>query len=91
MTEPVQVSVQPTPNPNSAKFILDRPAVAEGEMKNYMSKDDAAGDPLGEALFAIEGVEIIFMMADFITINKAADADWANLIPPVEEAIRAHF
>lgn len=91
MTEPVQVNVQPTPNPNSAKFVLNRLSVAEGEMKNYMSKDDAAGDPLGEALFAIEGVESIFMMGDFITVNKADEADWADLIPPVEEAIRAHF
>ncbi|MFQ5893185.1 MAG: NifU N-terminal domain-containing protein [Nitrospinota bacterium] len=90
MTEPVQVSVQPTPNPNSAKFVLDRP-VSGGEMRSYMRKEEAAGDPLGEAIFAIEGVETVFMMADFITVNKASEADWADLAPRVEEAIRAHL
>ncbi len=90
MTEPVQISVQPTPNPNSAKFVLDREP-SGGEMKSYMRKEEAEGDPLGEAIFAIEGVETVFMMANFVTVNKADEADWNNLIGPVEEAIRAHL
>ncbi len=90
MSQPVQVRVEPTPNPNSAKFVLDR-EVPGGEMKSYMRPEDASGDPLGEALFAIEGVESVFMIANFITVNKAASAEWADLIPPVEETIRSNL
>lgn len=90
MTEPIQIRAEPTPNPNSAKFVLDR-EVPGGEMKSYMKKEDASGDPLGEALFGLEGVESVFMMANFITVNKAADSDWADLIPRVEEAIRSNL
>lgn len=90
MSEPVKVQVEPTPNPNSAKFVLDR-EVPGGQMKSYMKSEDAAGDPLGEALFALEGVESVFMMANFITVNKAASADWADLVPPVVETIQTNL
>lgn len=90
MTEPVEIRVEPTPNPNSAKFVLNR-EVPGGEMKSYMKPEDAAGDPLGEAIFAVDGVESVFMMANFITVNKAAAADWAELVPPLQEAIEAHL
>lgn len=90
MSEPVQVRVEPTPNPNSAKFVLNK-EVPGGEMKSYMRREDASGDPLGEALFAIEGVESVFMIANFITVNKAASADWAEIVPPVEEAILSNL
>jgi hypothetical protein len=90
MTEPVQIRAEPTPNPNSAKFVLNR-EVPGGEMKSYMRKEDAAGDPLGEALFALEGVESVFMIANFITVNKAESSDWAELVPHVEETILAHL
>lgn len=90
MGSPEVVRVEPTPNPNSAKFVLDR-QVPGGQMKSYMKSADASGDPLGEALFAIEGVESVFMMANFITVNKSPSVEWADLVQPLEEAIRTNL
>lgn len=90
MGSPEVLRVEPTPNPNSAKFVLDR-QIPGGQMKSYMKPADASGDPLGEALFAIEGVESVFMMANFITVNKSPSTEWAVLVQPLEEAIRTHF
>lgn len=68
-------SVQPTPNPNAFKFVLDR-AILPGDTRNYASADQARGDRLAEALFAVDGVETVFYCDDFVTVSMAAAADW---------------
>jgi hypothetical protein len=39
------------------------------------------------ALFSIQGVQSLFMVEDFVTVTKAADADWSRLVPEVSAAI----
>lgn len=84
----VTVRSQPTPNPNAVKFVVDRQVVESGS-RSYFDAAEAAGDPVGEALMEIEGVASVFMVKDFITVTKSPEADWTELIPRVEEAIRA--
>jgi len=87
MAEPT-VRFQPTPNPNAGKFSTDRTVVQNGS-RSYFSAEQASGDPVAEALFAIPGVASVFMVADFITVTKTPDARWDELAPRVEQAIRA--
>ena len=47
-----------------------------------------AGTPF-EPLFGLPGVASVFATADFVTITKAADADWAGIIEPAETMQRA--
>lgn len=84
----VMVRFQPTPNPNAGKFIADRPVVEGDASRSFFSLEDAEGDALAEALMRLEGVESLFMVEDFVTVTKAVDADWQELIPQVEETIR---
>jgi Fe-S cluster biogenesis protein NfuA len=39
--------------------------------------------PLASQLMAIDGVTSVFYGADFITVTKAADAEWAHIRPEV--------
>lgn len=80
------VMVQPTPNPNSMKFMLDRPVVATGS-ESYMNAEAAEKSPLASALFKLDGVASIFMLGNFITVNKAGDAAWEDLVPRIEQVI----
>ncbi len=84
----VMVRHQATPNPNAVKFVVDRQVVESGS-RSYFSAAEAAGDPVGEALMAIDGVASVFMVKDFITVTKSPSADWSELMPRVEDAIRA--
>jgi hypothetical protein len=86
----IVIRVQPTPNPNSLLFHVDR-MVTEERMKQYNSADDAAGAPLARALFEIDGVASIFFMPNSITVSKAPGGDWNDIAPAAEEAIRGHF
>ena len=69
--------IQPTPNPNAAKFILDRSVAAQPT--SFFNAEAAKDHPLASALFAIEGVSSLLLLGDFITINKSPAADWADI------------
>jgi len=84
----VTIRFQPTPNPNAGKFVVDREIVAGDRPRSYGSREEAAGDPLALALFELEGVASVFMVEDFVTVTKEPSADWDDLIPRVEDAIR---
>ena len=71
------VEVQPTPNPNALKFLLDRD-VSEQPV-SFFSAGAAAGHPLATKLFAIDGVSSLLLLGDFITVNKSPDAGWADI------------
>ena len=66
--------IQPTPNPNAAKSVLDKP-VSENPA-SFFNAEQAVDHPLAARLFAIEGVSSLLLLGDFITVNKSPDADW---------------
>lgn len=84
------VTYQPTPNPNSVKFILDRPVVASGS-ESYMSAEAAEKSPVASALFALDGVVSVFMLGNFITVTKSPDAAWESLVGQIEQVLESHF
>lgn len=86
MTE-LEIEVQGTPNPKAAKFVLDRPLPYE-ESVSCFDAADAAGDPLAEALMALDGVEAILMLEDFVTVTRSEETGWDELIDDVKGAIR---
>lgn len=90
MAEPVDVIAEPTPNPNSVKFTLNRP-VSEGKSQSYMNPEQAEASPLAKALFEIPGVKSVFMLNNFITVSRDPAVEWEAIIGRVEETIRDHF
>jgi hypothetical protein len=85
---PFRVSeIQPTPNPNAAKFILDR-SVAE-QPTSFFNAESAKGHALAEKLFAIPGVSSLLLLGDFITVNKTPDADWKDITDCVQAVLAA--
>ena len=81
------VRFSPTPNPNAGKFTLNRPVVEGSASKSFYNAEDAAGHAMASALFELEGVASLFMVADFVTVTKSADADWGKLVPEVTATI----
>ena len=81
------VEIQPTPNPNAAKFVLDRP-VSQQPMSFFNSS--AANDfPLAKKLFAIPGVSSLLLLGDFITINKSPDAEWDDITDAARSVLKS--
>jgi hypothetical protein len=82
------VTPSATPNPNAMKFTLDAPLA---EMVNITRPEDAAGTPFAAALFGLDGVVAVFGTADFVTVSKSPDADWAPLVPAITDILAAHL
>jgi hypothetical protein len=83
----IQIRFQPTPNPNAGKFVAGRAIVEGKSSRSFYNAEQAAADPIANALFGLTGVMSIFMVEDFVTVTKHADADWSELIPRVIETM----
>lgn len=81
------VTPQPTPNPDAMKFTADRRLVEGRESKSYYNAGQASDDPVAAAVFALDGVQSVFMADDFLTVTRAPGADWTDLAPRVADAI----
>ena len=86
----VKVQISTSPNEHALKFTIDRPAIESGH-KTYANAADAAESPVAKALFGLEGVASVFLMADFITVTKKPEVSWDTLQSAAVEAIKASF
>ena len=77
--------IQPTPNPNAAKFILDRQI--SPQPTSFFNSAAAQNHPLAKKLFAIDGVASLLFLGDFITVNKRPDTSWDHLIPGIRKVL----
>lgn len=84
------IQTEQTPNPASLKFIPGKDVVPGGTAE-FKSRDEAARSPLAERLFDIDGVDGVFLGADFITVTKSDAKDWAVLKPMILGAIMEHY
>ena len=88
MPEPLEITVQGTPNPNAAKFMLNRIVATQG--KTYREVASAETE-WAKQLLGIAGVTQVFALNNFISVNKAPEADWNTLGPQVEQVLRKAF
>ena len=79
------LEVQPTPNPNAIKLVLDRP-ISDAPV-SFLTPAAGVGHPLAEQLFAVPGVVGVLLLHDFVTINKSAEAKWASIRPRVKKIL----
>lgn len=82
----MEIIIQPTPNPNALKFILDRDVKADGKV-SFKTPQDCKDVALAAALFDLRGVDQIHFFQNVITISKFSFEDWDNLEPAVQTCI----
>lgn len=85
----VDIQIGPTPNPNAIRVGLS--TVVSPKSLSFSSAAQAEADPLAKKLFAVPGVTLVFMLNNFISINKDAGADWSAIEPKVAQILENHF
>lgn len=83
----VSVDVQPTPNVNALKFVLNR-QLTEGRSRTFRSAAEAADLPFAQQLLQIPGVVQVFVLNDFVTVTRDPQADWNAILPKAEEILK---
>ena len=85
----VPFSIGATPNPNSIRVGLSEPMFPVA--KTYRTAAETEGNALAGDLIAIAGVVQIFMLNNFISINKDPGVDWAKIEPTVAQVLMKHL
>jgi Fe-S cluster biogenesis protein NfuA len=83
------IDVQPTPNPDALKFIVNAKLTDKGA-KAYDDRRLGESDPLAKALFVVGPVAGVFMLDRFVTVTKFHAADWPELQAKIAETIETH-
>lgn len=84
------IQTEQTPNPATLKFLPGRDVMGTGTA-NFTAVEQTSRSPLAERLFAVDGVEGVFLGSDFITVTKAEGKEWQLLKPAVLGIIMEHF
>jgi len=84
------IQTENTPNPDALKFLPNHPILPPGlssPFLEYLNPRSTLApphpSPLAASLMNIDGVTSVFYGADFITVTKAADVNWAHVKPEV--------
>jgi len=85
---PKIAEIEPTPNPNAMKFILREP-LSWGITHSYENAEQAQGDPLASALFALPHVTNVFYVDRWLTVTQDGTVDWEDLVREVAVPLRA--
>lgn len=86
---PRVIGFESTPNPQAVKVLLE--GHVAHQPRSYREPPPAdCPDTLARALFAIDGVRILLIHHEFITIGKAPQASWPTIKRKAKAAIQAH-
>ncbi|KAI6714366.1 nifU-like protein [Diplocarpon mali] len=84
------IQTENTPNPDALKFLPNHPILPSGlssPFLEYLNPRSTLApphpSPLAAQLMNIDGITSVFYGADFITVTKRADANWAYIKPEV--------
>jgi len=91
VSNPVYVSLEFTPNPNTLKYSVNRELLPRGAV-NILSKEDAERkSPLARKLLDVLGVKAVMIGKDFVTVTKGDDGDWDVVHKGCSESIESHL
>lgn len=90
--EPVYVSLEFTPNPNTLKYSVNRTLLKTRSAANFVDLSKAKdSSPLAAKLLAIPGLMGVMIGKDFVTVTKSEEGDWDVVHKGASEAIETHL
>jgi len=86
----VSIYTEATPNPDSLKFVMNK-MLLTGSSVDFERGDEVAYAPLAEALFnEYAYIKGVFIMNNFVTVRKEADADWFEVKSIISDFIKTY-
>ena len=78
----VDITVQGTPNPNAAKFVVGGASLGTNS-RSYFAADEAGDDDLATRLFGVDGVRALLIVDNFITVTKTDQVAWDDIVEDI--------
>ena len=83
----IKIEAQPSSDGTVCRITVDQPLYPDGSF-NCANAKAAAGSPLLETLFGIEGVDAVYVTENFLMVAKDTEEDWESLAKTIAQAIR---
>ena len=85
------IQTETTPNPDSLKFLSENVISAAGTEEFHKSKESKTTNPFIKELLNFEGVELILLSKNFLSVKKTKDVSWEVLKPMVISHLNDYF
>ncbi|OGQ67776.1 MAG: hypothetical protein A3F89_02095 [Deltaproteobacteria bacterium RIFCSPLOWO2_12_FULL_50_11] len=82
------LNTEPTSDPNVYRFIISH-TFSEEESRDFISREEAAGDEIASPLFHIIGITRVTCQQNYIALTKKDEALWSFIIAPAINIIAA--
>ncbi len=76
--------IETTPNPSARKLIVEP---ASSSIRSYFKAEDAQGDRLAVALFAIPEITNVLIHTKFISVCAAPGTNWNTLLKAIKSTL----
>jgi NFU1 iron-sulfur cluster scaffold homolog, mitochondrial len=86
----ISIVGEPTINPATCKFTVDRPVYAGGSAY-FANRNAAENSPLAKRIFDISAVENILIAENQVTVSKSGFDAWPAIGKQIGEKIREHI
>ena len=84
---PVAIDTVPTPNPDAVMLKVAETLVSSGTYE-YTPGSDTSTSPLAHALIGIDGIKLVLIAPRFVTLRKAPEMLWPDIVPAAKGAMR---
>ena len=85
------IQTETTPNPDSLKFISEKTISAVGTEEFQKSKIDKTSNVFVKELLGFNGVELILLSKNFLSVKKSKDVTWNELKPMIISHLNDYF
>ena len=85
------IQIEPTPNPNSLKFLSEKTISAIGTEEFQKDNIKNLSNEFIKELLSFKGVELILLSKNFLSVKKNDDVSWDELKPMIISHINHYF
>ena len=84
------IETEHTPNPDTLKFLPGKKVSEVGPVE-FLKNDKNIQVPLAKKILSLNGTEMVFFGADFITVKKKKNLDWEDLKREIISEINDYY
>ncbi len=85
------IHIETTPNPESLKFLTEK-IISEIGTTEFQKKDiDSISNDFVKELLKFEGVELVLLSKNFLSVKKTREVSWNDLKPMVISHLNHYF
>ena len=85
------IQTEPTPNPESLKFLSEKIISTIGTEEFQKNQIDKVNNPFIKELLGFKGVELVLLSKNFLSVKKTKETSWNELKPMVISHLNHYF